>query len=101
MYNCNCLNINIGDRVYYIKLTSVSGKTYYYYGGPYFYQNLDEYVKYVKYYNSYFSIDRDKLQSDINEFNRNVYDKICSYQIMEAKVELHGHRASGSPVRCI
>lgn len=94
----NRLNVNIGNRVYYIKLTSVSGKTYYYHGGSSFYQSLDEYVKY---YDSYFSIDRDKLQSDINELNRNVYDKICSYQIMEAKVELHGHRANGSPVRCI
>lgn len=94
----NRLNVNIGGRVYYIKLTSVSGKTYYYHGGSSFYQSLDEYVKY---YDSYFSIDRDKLQSDINEFNRNIYDKICSYQIMEAKVELHGHRANGSPVRCI
>lgn len=97
-YTPRRLNINIGDRVYYIKLTSVSGKTYYYHGGSSFYQSLDEYIKY---YDSYFSIDRDKLQSDINEFNRNVYDKICSYQIMEAKVELHGHRANGSPVRCI
>ena len=42
----NRLNINIGNRVYYIKLTSVSGKTYYYHGGSSFYQNLDEYVKY-------------------------------------------------------
>lgn len=94
----NRLNINIGNRVYYIKLTSVSGKTYYYHGGSSFYQNLDEYVKY---YDSYFSIDRNKLQSDINEFNRNVYDKICSYQIMEAKVALQSHTTSGSPVRCI
>lgn len=86
----NRLNINIGNRVYYIKLTSVSGKTYYYHGGSSFYQSLDEYIKY---YDSYFSIDRDKLQSDINEFNRSVYDKICSYQIMEAKVELHGHKS--------
>lgn len=97
-YRPKRLNVNIGDRVYYIKLTSVSGKTYYYHGGSYFYQNLDEYVKY---YDSYFSIDRDKLQSDINEFNRNAHDRICYYQIMEAKVELQSHTSNGSPIRCI
>ena len=97
-YSPKRLNVNIGDRVYYVKLTSIMGRTYYYHGSSSFYQNLDEYVKY---YDSYFSIDRDKLQSDINEFNRGRNDRICSYQIMEAKIELQSHRASGSSVRCI
>lgn len=97
-YSPKRLNVNIGDRVYYVKLTSIMGKTYYYHESSSFYRNLDEYVKY---YNSYFSIDRDKLQADINEFNKRVHDRICSYQIMEAKIELKTCGTSGSPVRCI
>lgn len=97
-YTPRRLNVNIGDRVYYIKLTSIMGRTYYYHGSSSFYQSLDEYVKY---YNSYFSIDRNKLQADINEFNRGKQDRICSYQIMEAKIELKTCGTSGSVVRCL